>query len=282
MVLPLILGGISAIAGISSANKAAKAQTSAANSQLELGNQQLDENRRQFDQTMARNETIYNDQVNRLAPFANNNSQQALLFEMGLGGAPEGYQAYQDPAAYQREAFQREDFQTSPGYQFAVNEGQRAIEGSAAARGNLLSGRTLQDLQTQRMGIADQEFGQFQARQDALQQNHVARQDALALQSQGRSDILRDSALNRLAGLAGSSQSAAAGQAQYGGQFGAAAQGASSAFTANNANANAFMGNALANLGDAQAAGSIATGNALSNGLNTGAGIWAYQNALAG
>lgn len=39
------------------------------------------------------------------------------------------------------------DFTKAPGYEFGLNEGLRAIEGSAAARGNLMSGATLQALQ---------------------------------------------------------------------------------------------------------------------------------------
>lgn len=38
------------------------------------------------------------------------------------------------------------DYTESPGYQFSFNEGQRAVEGSAAAKGMLMSGGTLKDL----------------------------------------------------------------------------------------------------------------------------------------
>ena len=75
-----------------------------------------------------------------------------------------GLNYYQDflgvngPAA---SASARNMFQTSPGYDFAVNEGQKAIEGSAAARGGLLSGGTLKALQDRRMGVANQEYGSY-------------------------------------------------------------------------------------------------------------------------
>ena len=40
------------------------------------------------------------------------------------------------------------DFTQTPGYQFGLDQGLNAIEGSAAARGNLMSGATLQALQS--------------------------------------------------------------------------------------------------------------------------------------
>lgn len=45
-----------------------------------------------------------------------------------------------------------------PGQDFAINEGSRAIERSAAARGGLVSGNTLTALQDRAQGIASQNF----------------------------------------------------------------------------------------------------------------------------
>lgn len=45
-----------------------------------------------------------------------------------------------------------------PGQEFQIAEGQRAIERSAAARGGLLSGATLAELQQRGQGIAQQNF----------------------------------------------------------------------------------------------------------------------------
>lgn len=44
-----------------------------------------------------------------------------------------------------------------PGYQFRLQQGQNTLENSAAARGNLLSGATLKDLQGYAQGMASQE-----------------------------------------------------------------------------------------------------------------------------
>lgn len=68
--------------------------------------------------------------------------------------------------------------QSDPGYQFQLEQGMNAIQGSAAARNNLLSGRTLKGLtefgQQLGTGYADQaynrELGSFQNRQNQLLQ----------------------------------------------------------------------------------------------------------------
>lgn len=71
-------------------------------------------------------------------------------------------------------------FQATPGFQFALDQGNNSVNALAGARGGLNSGRTLQDLSTFNMGMANQEYGNY---------------------------------LNRLTGLAGSGQSAAGMQA---------------------------------------------------------------------
>lgn len=50
-------------------------------------------------------------------------------------------------------------FYTSPGYQFRLQEGQRALERGAAARGNLLSGAQQRALTRYGQNIASEEFG---------------------------------------------------------------------------------------------------------------------------
>ena len=77
-----------------------------------------------------------------LAPLQ---AQQALL---GLQGQPAA-----DAAMAQ--------FQQSPGYQFQMDEGQRAVESSAAAQGLLRSGATLKALQERGQGLANQDFGNY-------------------------------------------------------------------------------------------------------------------------
>jgi hypothetical protein len=50
-------------------------------------------------------------------------------------------------------------FEQDPGYQFRMQEGQRAINQSAAARGSMLSPATVKALQQYSSGLASQEYG---------------------------------------------------------------------------------------------------------------------------
>lgn len=58
------------------------------------------------------------------------------------------------PAAMQQ-------FQTDPGYQFRLSQGQRAVEQSAAARGGLNSGNTLRALTEYGQNVGSNEFGNY-------------------------------------------------------------------------------------------------------------------------
>lgn len=124
MVAPAIIGGgLSVLGGIfggKGAKKAAKAQTQAA----QMG---INEIARQYDQTRA-----------DFAPYREAGSQAIGSLSAML---QPGY-----------------DHTTSPGYQFRFNEGQRAVEGSAASRGMLMSGGTLKDLTRFGQGVAAQDF----------------------------------------------------------------------------------------------------------------------------
>jgi len=54
--------------------------------------------------------------------------------------------------------FGMEQFQQDPGYAFRMSEGMKALEGSAAARGGLLSGNTLRGIQRYGQDMASQEY----------------------------------------------------------------------------------------------------------------------------
>lgn len=118
-------------------------------------------------------------------------------------------------------------FQQDPGYQFAFNEGQRAIDSSAASRGMLMSGGTLKDLARFGTGLADQQYGNWWAREMAL----------------------KDNTYNKLSGVATMGQNAAT-QTGHIGQ-----------------NAVASAGNYVTQGANAAAAGTIGRANAWSQGL---------------
>lgn len=77
---------------------------------------------------------------------------QAQTYESGPAYQAQTYQggpAYQAPDAFSYEGFRaptQEEAQNDAGYQFAVNQGMKALEGSAAARGLARTGGALKDL----------------------------------------------------------------------------------------------------------------------------------------
>lgn len=158
-----LLGSALSFAGsIIGGNKQKKATKNAEQAQLEavrLGVQQQDralaEQRRQFD-------TSRQDQMPWLD--AGRGALAQLVAQLpGLTAAPDASQ-----------------FREDPGYQFAFDEGQRAIDRSAAARGTLNSGGTLKALARFGQGMADQQYGQWYDRQRALQTDKFNRLSAIA------------------------------------------------------------------------------------------------------
>jgi hypothetical protein len=144
-------------------------------------------------------------------------------------GTREEAQAFANANPMGGQAYQ--GFQATPGFQFALDQGNNSINALAGARGGLNSGRTLQDLSTFNMGMANQEYGNF---------------------------------LNRLTGMSGQGFAAAGAQA--------------------NAATNAAQGtsNALAGIGNAQAAGAIGQGNAWTGALNNLTALNQYQRGVNG
>lgn len=80
--------------------------------------------------------------------------------------APPGSGAPADAQTAQQNAFA--NFHTDPGYQFAVDQGTKALTNSAAARGVLNSGNTAIALQNYGQGMAEQQYGNYFARLQSL------------------------------------------------------------------------------------------------------------------
>ena len=118
------------------------------------------------------------------------------------------------------------DFEADPGYQFQLAEGEQAANRAAAARGGFNSGRTLKELMRYGQGLASTTY-----------------QDAYNRYNTDQSNLY-----NRLAGIAGTGQTAAT--------------------TLGNAGANyaANVGNTLTGGANAQAASRIAGANARTSG----------------
>ena len=92
----------------------------------------------------------------------------ADLTQQQIGQQPQALQAQtQVFQPGQQEQFSLQDIlEQDPGFQFRLQQSQKAVERGAAARGGLLTPRTLQELQQQASGLASQEtgaaFGRFQ------------------------------------------------------------------------------------------------------------------------
>lgn len=128
--------------------------------------------------------------------------------------------------------FSMSDFQADPGYQFRFDEGQKALERSAAAKGRALGGGTLKALTRYGQDMGSQEYGN----------------------AFNRFQTNRNTRFNQLAAVAGIGQTANGQLAQLG-QTNALSQG------------NNLMGAANAQ-GAAGIAGANAWGTALNNGYN--------------
>jgi len=124
---------VGAGASIIGGNKAANAQKYAADQSAAV-------QQRIFDQTREDN-----------APWRNV-GQSALYRLAGLSGLSKDGKGNAGRPNYSA-------FTSSPGYQFRLDEGMKAIERSAAARGGLRSGATMKSLNNYAQGEASQEYG---------------------------------------------------------------------------------------------------------------------------
>jgi hypothetical protein len=151
MVAVAIIGATAVTAGasIASGNAASKAVTKGTD-------QSVAEQRRQYDQARA-------DQ----APFRDTgvlaNDKLASLYGVQRAGG-----TYTPPAANADGTPTYGGFETSPGYQFRFDQGMRAVERGAAARGLLRSGAAVKATQRFGEGLASSEYENFANRLASL------------------------------------------------------------------------------------------------------------------
>ena len=202
-----------AVGSITGSNKQAKAAQQAANTQAAATREATQVQKDMYDQTRK-----------DLMPYADagRDSLAQLMGQMG-------------PDGYFNQTYTGQDIYSDPSYQFRLQQGQDAIQSSAAAKGGLLSGATLKALQGYGQDMASQEYQNAYNRFNADQTNQY----------------------NRLSNIVGMGQNAAAQTGNAGMQTAQA--------VANNTMAGA----------NAQAAGQIAAGNRTANTFNSvlGAGL---------
>lgn len=99
----------------------------------------------------------------------------------GPGGEP-GRVGLATAPADERRAAAMDKFYTSPDYTFRLDEGLKALDRSAAARGQMLSGAHLKDMTRFSQGLASSEYGNYVNRLAALAgYNQVAAGQATGL-----------------------------------------------------------------------------------------------------
>jgi len=206
-------------------DKAAEAQTAA-----------------QYD-AMAAQQAMFERQVQLQEPFrqAGLTAQNRLMTLLGLG--PDTTAAEYGIAT---RPFDMQAFEQDPGYAFRMQEGMRALERSAAARGGLLSGNALRGITRFGQDLASQEYGN----------------------AFNRFQVERQARLNPLQSLMGGGQTAANTLTGAAGAFGQQ------------------MGEGAAALGNIRASQYMGRANAMAGGLQgIGQGIMDYtmlnqQNAF--
>lgn len=171
------LGG--AALGASAAKKAGKAQAAAADRAAQLQHEQYLQTRTD------------------LQPYRDLGTGSIGLYNdsLGLNGAQGNTRAVNA-------------FQVGPGYQFALGEGVKAMDRSAASRGGLFSGAYSKELTRYGQGVANQEYGNWQNRlfgNVQLGQNAAAQTGNLgARAAEAQGNYLTDAAAARAAGSIGS------------------------------------------------------------------------------
>ena len=238
-----ILGAGSSLFG---ASKAASAQESAA-AQSAAAQQAM------ADKSIAAQREMFDISRADLAPYreGGTTAQNQLLSLLGIGGdttAP-GY------GRYARD-FGMSDFTADPGYQFRLEQGLKALNASAAARGMGMSGANIKGATDYGQNAASQEY---QNAFNRYQTNRAAQLDPLFKLYTG-------------------GQASAAGSAA---QAGALGQNLGQTYS----NLGSNLGQAAVAGGQAQASGYLNQANAINNALTQGTSSYLqsqYLNRLAG
>lgn len=190
-----ILGSavLGAGAGIYGSNRAARSQERAAN--------------RAADTQTA----MFERQVELQEPFrqAGLSAQNRLLTLLGLEGGEAGAP---DFGRYGRD-FGMSDFTADPGYGFRLNEGMKALERSAAARGGLLSGATLRGTQRFGQDLASTEYQNAFNRFYAMRNAQLNPLQSITGAGQTSTNVLTGAAGDVGRGVAGAQMGAGAARA---------------------------------------------------------------------
>lgn len=140
-----------------------------------------------------------------------------MVYQAAESAALANYTPYQDVGNLGANALQNvlasgnfDVFRADPGYQFALNEGRRAVDSSGAARGLNLSGAQLKGLTNYGQGMADQTYGNWFNRN-----LNLANMGLNTANSQG--NVLMNAAAGKAGALTGAADAKASGYLAEGG-----------------------------------------------------------------
>lgn len=167
------LSGLGGLLGARASQKAGQAQSQASMMSAMLQAQQAQ-------QAQAMQERMYREGIERMEPFRQGGvaATNRMLELYGIGGDKNasGYGSYARP-------FSMADYQADPGYAFRVQQGQQAIDRSAAANAGLQSGAALKAAARFGQDMGSQEYGNAYNR--FLQQRQFQMQSLQGLASPG-------------------------------------------------------------------------------------------------
>lgn len=226
----LVVAGSTIIGGKMSSD----ASKSAANTQADAANHAADLQNQQWQQTQANMKPYLDLGTSSISPLL-----QAMGYNATQNG--DGRWSYNgidssNPLMQRFAAPTAAEAAASPGYQFTLQQGLKATQNSAAARGLGTSGAALKGASTYATGLADSTYNDVYNR---------------ALQTFNTNYKSASDNVNRLTGLVGSGQNAAGGLGALGAQT------------------SANIGNTITSGANAQAAGTIGSANALSGALGS-------------
>lgn len=221
-------------AGIGGALISSNASRSAANTQADAARDAAALQDKQWQQTQANMKPYLQLGTSAMSPLldalgykTSQNADGSYSFN-GVDASNPLMQRFSAPTAAEAEA--------SPGYQFTLQQGLKATQNSAAARGLGTSGAALKGASTYATGLADSTYNDvYQRALNTYKTNYGAASDNV----------------NRLTGIVGSGQNAAGGMGALGAQT------------------SANIGNTITSGANAQAAGTIGGANALTGALGS-------------
>jgi hypothetical protein len=254
--LAIGLGVASAAAGVGGAAISAHAAGKAGETQANAADYAANLQKQEADAALAFQKQQWDTQQKNLEPWltAGKAGLTDLSQLLGVSGDPKsaGYGSLMKPFGETFTAPTSVTEQNDPGYQFRLDQGMKALQNSAAAKGGLLSGNTAtalnnwvqNDASNEYGNVYNRAFGEFQQRYNIYNQN-------------------QNTQYNRLAALSGTGQTTATTLGQQG-------QAAANNISGINLTAGAQQGQDLQNAAAARASGYVGSANAYSGAVSGG------------